>query len=156
MATSAPLPDLVGGTDDGAACIWDAEDEAATLDVVDNHRLSSAEIRKKCLFQSKAPPCPRTRKGMLHSVPNINRHKPIKYEMFGLEGIKSISSMVRDFRSALYPWGGCYRFKSNSKWIDGPVDFFLYADTLQSRNGAHGRPRTTLTTQNGAHGSSPT
>jgi hypothetical protein len=122
MATSAPLPDLLGGTDDGAACIWDAEDEAATLDVVDNHRLSSAEIRKKCLFQSKAPPCPRTRKGMLHSVPNINRHKPIKYEMFGLEGIKSISSMVRDFRSALYPWGGWYRFKSNSKWIDGPVD----------------------------------
>jgi hypothetical protein len=60
------------------------------------------------------------REGMIDCVPNINRHKPIEYEMFFKNGIKAISWWVEEFKRELQPWGGHYRFLYNATWFDGP------------------------------------
>jgi len=84
--------------------------------------LTSAEILKKCPKTLKAPDITRLRKGMLQSVPNINRHKPIYYRMFMEQGIRAISSWVEEFQQELYPWGGRYRFLKDFDEFHGPVD----------------------------------
>jgi hypothetical protein len=60
------------------------------------------------------------REGIIDCVPNINRHKPIEYEMFFKNGIKAISWWVEEFKRELQPWGGHYRFLYNATWFDGP------------------------------------
>lgn len=62
------------------------------------------------------------REGMIDSVPNINRHKPLAYDMFYAVGIEAISWWVREFKKDLHPWGGQYRFLAHANWFDGPTN----------------------------------
>ena len=84
-------------------------------------RLSSLEVIASCPEGKLAPSFIRMRKGMLGSRANQNRHCPIKYWMFGRDGIQAISSWVCNFKNQLYPWGGMYRFKDGASCEDGPV-----------------------------------
>ena len=102
-------------------CADNAVEKTSSNGIVRPRRLSSAEIIASCPEGKLAPSVIRMRKGMLGSRANQNRHQPIKYWMFGRDGIGPISSWVNQFRNTLYPWGGPYRFMDDATCEDGPV-----------------------------------
>jgi len=89
--------------------------------VVPIQRLTSTEILKNCDGDSKIPGFIRQPIGLIKSQINKNRHRPISFNMFKQHGILAISSWVKEFQKNLYPWGGLYRFKKDSFYLEGPV-----------------------------------